>query len=61
MKMSQRELADHVGVSPAAVCQWETGKNPPSQDSLDSVVKAFGLTMQRFYGPVPAKRAKGAA
>lgn len=60
--LTQRELADAVGVSAAAVYQWEgTGKSQtdPSMAHLEALVGALGITMRRFYGPVP--RRKGAA
>lgn len=58
--MSQRDLAKAVGVSVAAVYQWEgTGesKTSPSQVHLELVVEALGLTMERFYGRTPKARA----
>ncbi len=55
---SQGGLADAVGVTRAAVSQWEDSQTSPSQPHLETVVKEFGLTMERFYGPIPkAKKA----
>lgn len=54
--VSQRELAVAVGVSVAAVYQWEgTGESrtSPSQAHLAKLVEALGLTMERFYGRLP--------
>ncbi len=54
--LSQRELAEAVGVSAAAVYQWEgTGESQtsPSQANLEALVEALGLTMARFYGKLP--------
>jgi transcriptional regulator with XRE-family HTH domain len=53
---TQQELAEAVGVTVAAVYQWEgTGKTriKPSLKNLEAVVKKLGLTMERFYGPIP--------
>ncbi len=54
--LTQRELAEAVGVSAAAVYQWEgTGesKTSPSQPHLEALVDALGLTMEKFYGRIP--------
>lgn len=51
--MNQRDLACAVGVSPAAVYQWEgTGnaKTAPSQRSLESIASVIGVSMADFYG-----------
>jgi transcriptional regulator with XRE-family HTH domain len=56
---TRRELAEAVGVSTAAVYQWEgTGdsKTSPSQPHLEAVVRALGLTMERFYGRIRTDR-----
>lgn len=54
--LSQRKLAKAVGVVVSAVYQWEgTGeqKTSPTQKNLEAIVKAFGITMERFYGRIP--------
>jgi transcriptional regulator with XRE-family HTH domain len=58
---SQQELADAVGVTHAAVYQWEdTGENKttPSLAKLEKVAEAIGITMERFYGRIPKTLAK---
>ncbi len=57
--MSRLELARAVGVSAAAVYQWEgTGESQttPSVAHLTAIAAAFGLTMERFFGQVPRTR-----
>ncbi len=57
--MSRLELARAVGVSAAAVYQWEgTGesKTTPSVAHLTAIAEAFGVSMERFYGHVPKGR-----
>jgi len=58
--LTQRELAEAVGVTPAAVYQWEdAGENhtTPSQENLFLVVEALGLTMAGFWGRLPEAKA----
>jgi WD40 repeat protein/transcriptional regulator with XRE-family HTH domain len=39
--LTQRELADRVGVSPRAVQMWEAGTTYPSAAALQSLIRAF--------------------
>jgi transcriptional regulator with XRE-family HTH domain len=58
---SHRELAKAVGVTRAAVYQWEgsgESQTTPSLPHLEAVVKVLGLTMEKFYGPLPKREAK---
>ncbi len=58
--LSQKQLAKAVGVTRAAVFQWEScGENrtSPQQVHLEALVAALGLTMERFYGRAPKKAA----
>ncbi len=55
-KLSQRRLAALVGVTPQAVCMWEKPSkydNVPSTRNLAKVIEALGVSMTRFYGPLP--------
>lgn len=57
---SQRELADRLGLTAAAIYQWEgTGEQQvnPSLKNLEALVEEFGISMERFYGRLP-KEAK---
>lgn len=50
------EIAVDIDVTAAAVYQWiGTGKHQtsPSQENLQKLVSALGITMERFYGRVP--------
>lgn len=59
-----QDLADAAEVTVAAVYQWVGTGNPrvrknPQQPHLEAVVAELGVTMERFYGKVPAaKKAK---
>jgi transcriptional regulator with XRE-family HTH domain len=62
--LSQRKLAGLVGVTPQAVCMWEKEaiwQNLPSTRNLTKLVKVFGISMERFYGPLPRPKKKAAA
>ena len=43
-KLSQEELATHVGVSRQAVSKWELGEASPDIGKLLALSKAFGVT-----------------
>jgi transcriptional regulator with XRE-family HTH domain len=63
--LTQQQLAKAVGVTHAAVYQWETAKasskTRPSLEKLEKVVQVFKVTMERFYGPIPRSKTKRAA
>jgi transcriptional regulator with XRE-family HTH domain len=50
---SQAALGREIGVSPEAVCQWESGKTKPVQSNIEKLVEVLELTMEQFYGPPP--------
>jgi type I restriction enzyme M protein len=55
-KLSQAELAERVGVSPAQVSQWESGKGEPKTDVLKHLEKVLGASPRADKGAAaPAK------
>jgi len=44
MNITQSELAERISGTQAAVSQWCTGKKMPSEDSIDAIVLALGLS-----------------
>lgn len=46
--MSQRDLAEKIGVKPSAVCQWEKGDTFPSYPNLLSLSIALGATVDEM-------------
>lgn len=59
-KLTPGELAKKIGVTAAAVYQWEgTGDSQtvPSTMHLHALVEALDLTMARFYGALPVAKA----
>jgi transcriptional regulator with XRE-family HTH domain len=59
--LTQQQLAEAIGVTHAAVFQWEMdgdGRTTPSLKNLQKVCKVFGITMERFYGRIPKAKAR---
>lgn len=52
--MTQEELATAVGVTQAAVTQWETGKSTPTLPVLIRLSETLGCTID-FLAGVPDK------
>jgi transcriptional regulator with XRE-family HTH domain len=55
---SFQDLANAAGVSVAAVYQWvgtKSTKTKPQLSHLEAIVADLGLTMEQFYGPLPAE------
>ncbi len=56
--LSQEELAELVGVTKAAVYQWEDDgehSTTPTMANLEKIVDALGLTLERFFGRLPRR------
>ncbi len=45
---TQEELALSIGVSKAAICNYETGKRIPNRDELHAIAKHYNLTVSRL-------------
>ena len=56
-RLNQAELARSVGVDPSAVSLWEGDICIPSPSNLEKIVTVLGITLSRFYGPLPKVRA----
>lgn len=54
--LSKTDLASKLGVSHAAVSQFEAGANPPSEERLEQIAEVLGFPVHYFtqHGPVPA-------
>lgn len=46
--MTQMQVANALGVTNAAVSQWETGKTMPKGESLLKLAKIFGCTVDEL-------------
>ena len=48
--MNQRELGARVGVGQTTVSAWETGKNEPDNDSMNTMAQMFGVSIGYLAG-----------
>lgn len=51
--MSQKALAERIGMSRAVVSMWISGKVKPSHDALQAIIGALAVDMSTFYGEIP--------
>ena len=49
--LSQADVAEKLGVSSAAVCQWETGKTMPDPRKLPKIAEIFNCTVDELLSP----------
>lgn len=49
-KLSQKQLAEAIFVSPSAVSQYETGNTCPSHETLERLAKFFNVTSDYLFG-----------
>lgn len=54
--MSQRDLAQQLGVTPAAVGYWETGARKPGMDNLLAMAELFHCSIDDLFGREPPER-----
>lgn len=48
-KLSQKKLADLLGVNQTTVGQWLAGKKKPNYDSILLLYEKFGITPDRLF------------
>ena len=49
--LTQRELADKVGISGAAIAQYETGKAKPRIETLFRLAQALDVEVSELFDP----------
>ena len=49
--LSQAAVAEHLGITAASVCQWETGKNLPRTALLRDIASLYGCTVDELLAP----------
>lgn len=52
-KLTQKQFAQAVFISPAAVSQYETGRTMPSRDTLERIAKYFDVSTDYLLGTSP--------
>ncbi len=50
LSITQKEFAERVGVSPAAINQFEKGEKKPSPDVLTRIAKELGVSTDYLLG-----------
>lgn len=50
LKLSQKQLADLVGVQPSTISRWETGSGYPDQCTISKVATELGITVNDLLG-----------
>lgn len=53
--LTQKELADELGVDQSAVCLWETGKTQPRAKLLPKIAKILGCTVDELVFDTPTE------
>ena len=48
-KLSQKELAEMLGVTQGAVSQWETNESRPQTGMLSNLARVLGCTVDDFF------------
>ena len=54
--MTQRQLADRLNVSPAAVALWETGTNKPSMKNAVRLADILNCSIDALFGRDDSER-----
>lgn len=51
--MTQKDLAEYLGVTESAVSQWENGTSAPRLKHLQAIAKIFGIEIGDIILPEP--------
>jgi len=49
LNLTQKEMAERLGVEQSSVSMWETGKASPRADMLLRIAKLFGCTVGDLF------------
>ena len=55
--LSQKELADKLGVSRTTVTMWEAGGQYPRPENIIRLASVLGCTIDELFGRAPPDRA----
>ena len=50
MRLTQKELAERIGVSKSAIAKWETGGGVPERDNLKKLSDLLNVTVDDLLG-----------
>lgn len=53
--LRRADVAGALGITPAAISYWETGKTTPRPSNLEGFAGLVGISLESFYGPVPRR------
>lgn len=56
--LTERQLAEEIGVTPPAIYQWERHGKSPTLANLEEIARALRISMAQFYGPIPRSKRK---
>jgi len=56
--LTQKQLAEEIGVSKSTVAMWETGDRKPSRELLEQVADYFNVDMDYLYGRTHIRKAR---
>lgn len=56
--LTQKQLAEEIGVSKSTVAMWETGDRKPSRELLEQVADYFNVDMDYLYGRTCIRKAR---
>lgn len=51
--LSQRQLAEKLGVSQNAICNWENGKREPKFETIKEIADLFDVPISYFWNDTP--------
>ena len=54
-QITQKLVADSLGVSRQAVCMWETGKRDPKASTLNRMAKLFEVSVDEILNGIKDK------
>ena len=49
-KLTQKELAEQIGIKQNSYSDWETGKNEPSIENLVKLADLFDVSLDWLFG-----------
>ena len=52
MRLTQKELAEQIGVSKSAVAKWETDGGIPDRDNLKKLSETMNMTVDELHGMI---------